>query len=159
MAEYHPVKPLKSPVAWVGGKRRLAEAICEQIDRIDHQTYIEVFMGMGGVFLARPRRPKAEVINDASRDVVTLFRVARHHPEALLAEMRLSLVSRADFRRACATPPETLTDIQRAARFFLIQRLIYRSRWRCSGGQRAAGDRRRRPIGKSPALRAGLLSC
>lgn len=125
MAEYHPLKPLKSPVAWVGGKRRLAPVICEQIDSIDHQTYIEVFMGMGGVFLARSRRPKAEVINDANRDVVNLFRVAKHHPEALLAEMRLSLVSRADFRRACATPPETLTDIQRAARFFLIQRLNY----------------------------------
>lgn len=125
MTHYHPVKPLKSPVAWVGGKRRLAPAICAQINQIDHDAYVEVFMGMGGVFLARDRRPKAEVINDASRDVVNLFRVAKYHPDALLAEMRLALVSRADFRIACATPPETLTDIQRAARFFLIQRLNY----------------------------------
>ncbi|WP_246135582.1 DNA adenine methylase, partial [Pararhodospirillum oryzae] len=119
------VTPLKSLVSWVGGKRRLAPEICRRIDAVPHDLYVEVFMGMGSVFLARRRRPKVEVINDASLDVVTLFRVAKHHPAALVDELRLSLVSRAEFQRLLATPPDTLTDIQRAARFFVLQRMRY----------------------------------
>ena len=66
-----------------------------------------------------------EAINDRNLDVVTLFRVARRHGAALAQELSAQLVSRAEFRRLLATPPETLTDIERAARFLLLQRLGY----------------------------------
>lgn len=120
-----PVKPLHSLVSWVGGKRRLAPQIIRRIETIDHDLYAEPFIGMGSVFLARNRKPKFEAVNDRSCDVVNLFRIAKHHPQALVDEMKLALVARAEFERLLLVNPETLTDIQRAARFFFIQRLNY----------------------------------
>ena len=102
--------------AWVGGKRSLAARLIQRIAAIPHRLYAEPFIGMGGVFLRRPHAAPVEAINDRSQDVVNLFRIVRHHPDALLSEMRLQLVSRSDFHRLRAVSPETLTDVQRAAR-------------------------------------------
>ncbi|WP_413206317.1 DNA adenine methylase [Rhodospirillum sp. A1_3_36] len=120
-----PVKPLRSLVSWVGGKRRLAPQIIRRIEAIDHDLYAEPFIGMGSVFLARERKPKFEAVNDRSEDVVNLFCIAKHHPQALVDEMRLALVARAEFERLLLVDPATMTDVQRAARFFFLQRLNY----------------------------------
>lgn len=118
-----PVTPLMPPAAYIGGKRSLAAAICERIDRIPHVLYAEPFVGMGGVFFRRRRRPTLEVINDLSRDVATLFRVLKRHPTALIEEIfDLRLLGRAEFERLAASDPAVLTDIERAARFYYLQR-------------------------------------
>ena len=63
-----------APVApYLGGKRNLAGRIVRRLAAIEHESYVEPFVGMGGVFLRRPFRAKAEVINDVSREVATLF--------------------------------------------------------------------------------------
>jgi DNA adenine methylase len=80
---------------------------------------------MGGVFFRRRDRVRNEVINDAAGDVVNLFRIIRQHPEALIAEASQQLASREDFDRLCRVPADTLTDIQRALRFYWLQRLGY----------------------------------
>ena len=68
--------PQTRPVApYLGGKRNLAKRICAIIDADQHSTYAEPFVGMGGIFLRRAARPKAEFINDAGRDVYNLFRI------------------------------------------------------------------------------------
>ncbi|MBI1207522.1 MAG: DNA adenine methylase [Azospirillum sp.] len=118
--------PAPLPLApWVGGKRNLSRRLVARIAATPHRFYGEPFVGMGGVFLRRPKPAPVEAINDRGLDVANLFRVVRRHPEALAAELRLQLVSRAEFRRLLRTPPDTLTDIERAARFLLIQRLGY----------------------------------
>jgi DNA adenine methylase len=61
---------------------------------------------------------KVEIINDINRDLVTLYRCVKHHLPALVEQFKWLLVARDEFERFMATPPETLTDIQRAARFF-----------------------------------------
>ncbi len=80
---------------------------------------------MGGVFLRRLRAAPAEVINDISGDVVTFFRVAQRHPDALDDAVRQQLASRDDFDRLKRVDPTTLTDIERAARFLYLQRLTF----------------------------------
>ncbi len=80
---------------------------------------------MGGVFLRRSRAAPAEVINDISGDVVTFFRVAQRHPDALDDAVRQQLASRDDFDRLKRVDPTTLTDIERAARFLYLQRLTF----------------------------------
>ena len=114
------------PIApWFGGKKHLARAIIERIDRIPHRCYAEPFVGMGGVFLRRARKPKSEVINDRNSEIVNLFRALREHPGELARQFRWTLSSREEFRRLVAVEPETLTDIQRAARFAYLQRLSF----------------------------------
>ena len=83
-----PVAPAEPAAAWIGGKRHLAQRICRILAATPHDAYAEPFVGMGGVFLRRAVRPRVEVINDVSGDVVTLFRVLQRHPEALLRELR-----------------------------------------------------------------------
>ena len=114
------------PIApWFGGKKHLARAIIGRIEAIPHQCYAEPFVGMGGVFLRRRLKPKAEVINDRNGEIVNLFRACREHPDELARQFRWVLSSRHEFRRLVAVEPDTLTDIQRAARFAYLQRLSF----------------------------------
>lgn len=119
------VQPCLPVAAYVGGKRHLARHLCSIIEGVPHATYAEPFVGMGGVFFRRSRRPKSEVINDISTDVVTLFRILQRHYQSFLDELKWKLSSRAEFERLMATDPATLTDLERAARFLYVQRLAF----------------------------------
>lgn len=120
-----PVEPVLPVAAYVGGKRNLAGRLVERIEKIPHEVYAEPFVGMGGVFFRRRWAPKVEVMNDYSRDVATLFRVLQRHYVAFLEMMRFQLTARAEFERLTATDPDTLTDLERAARFLYLQRTAF----------------------------------
>lgn len=115
-----------TPVApWLGGKRNLAKRICALIDTTPCATYAEPFVGMGGIFLRRSTRPKAEVINDRGRDIANLFRILQRHYPQFLDTLRFQLTTRAEFERLVKVDPETLTDLERAARFLYLQRTAF----------------------------------
>lgn len=116
-----PVEPLPGLAPWIGGKRHLARRICARIEQIPHRCYAEPFVGMGGVFLRRRRRPRSEAINDFHGEVANLFRIVQRHPEALWSELDLQLAAKAAFDRLRATDPRGLTDVERAARFLHLQ--------------------------------------
>ena len=114
------------PVApYLGGKRRLAATVIARLRAVPHDTYVEPFVGMGGVFLRRDWRARAEVINDLSGDVTVLFRVLQRHYQAFMDMLRWQLTSREQFARLLAAVPETLTDLERAARFLYLQRAAF----------------------------------
>ncbi len=121
-----PIDPTRPIAPWLGGKRNLAKRICALIDAdTSHRTYCEPFVGMGGIFLRRTRRPQAEFINDRGRDVYNLFRVLQEHYVAFLDLLRFQITTQANFNRLVAVDPETLTDMQRAARFLFLQRCAF----------------------------------
>ncbi|KPH62340.1 DNA adenine methylase [Novosphingobium sp. ST904] len=120
-----PVDPVRPLAPYIGGKRALAKRLVALINSIEHQAYAEVFVGMGGVFLRRDQKPKAEIINDWSEDVATFFRVIQHHYLAFLDMLRWQITSRAGFEKLLALEPSSLTDMQRAARFLYLQRLAF----------------------------------
>jgi DNA adenine methylase len=119
------VKPVRPVAPYIGGKRSLAACLVERIGAMPHELYAEPFVGMGGVFLRRDRRPKGEVINDISADVTTLFRVLQRHYQAFLDMLKWQLASRADFERLVKVDASTLTDLERAARFLYLQRTAF----------------------------------
>jgi DNA adenine methylase len=130
--ESMPVKTRRRPVSstrpaagYVGGKRNLAARLVKLIEAVPHETYAEPFCGMGGVFLRRQSAPRCEVINDASRDVATFFRILQRHFPQFIDTLKFQITSRAAFDRLAETPPEILTDLERAARFLYLQRLAY----------------------------------
>lgn len=117
------------PIApYLGGKRNLARRICAIIDRHDHTAYAEPFVGMGGIFLRRHTRPRAEIVNDANADIYTLFRVLQEHYVAFLDLLRFQITTQANFERLLTVDPDTLTDLQRAARFLYLQRVAFGGR-------------------------------
>jgi DNA adenine methylase len=44
------VRPVAPVAPYIGGKRNLSRRLIAIIDRIEHDTYAEPFVGMGGVF-------------------------------------------------------------------------------------------------------------
>lgn len=119
------VKPVAPAAGYIGGKRNLAGRIVRILDGLEHDAYAEPFVGMGGIFLRRRQRPRAEIINDISGDVATFFRVLQEHFPYFIDMLRFRVASRAEFERLKALPPERLTDLQRAARFLYLQRLAF----------------------------------
>jgi DNA adenine methylase len=118
-----------SPIPWPGGKAKLAKHVHPHIP--EHILWCEPFAGGLGMFFNKPPS-HAEVVNDTHQHLVNLFRVAKHHPQALQEEVRLIPYSRAEFEKLKAIDTEYLTDIQRAAWFFLSLDMSF-------GGQGIAG--------------------
>ena len=123
--DHRPVSPVSPAAGYIGGKRNLASRIVARIDLIAHRTYIEGFVGMGGVFLRRRSAPAAEVINDISGDVATFFRILQRHYTPFMEMLRYQITGRREFERLAKTDPDTLTDLERAARFLYLQRLAF----------------------------------
>lgn len=119
------VAPLAGAAPYIGGKRNLARRIIAEIEKIPHTCYAEPFVGMGGVFFRRRQPAESEVINDISRDVATFFRVLQRHYVPFMEMMRWQLTVRAEFERLKATDPSTLTDLERAARFYYLQQTAF----------------------------------
>ena len=108
-----PVFPTAPIAPWLGGKRNLARRICALIDATPCQTYAEPFVGMGGIFLRRRTRPRAEAINDRGRDIATLFRILQRHYVQFLDVLKFGLTTRTEFERLVRVDPDTLTDLER----------------------------------------------
>ncbi|ECD9274890.1 DNA adenine methylase [Salmonella enterica subsp. salamae] len=109
-------------VPWIGGKRRLAKYILPLFPA--HTCYVEPFCGAAALyFLKTPS--KIEVINDINGELVNLYRVVKHHLEEFVRQFKWALVSRQIYKWLQDTPEETLTDIQRAARFYYLQKQAF----------------------------------
>lgn len=107
------------PLSYIGGKRALANQIIAVFP--EHVTYVEPFAG-GAQVLFRKEPSKVEVLNDLDGEIVNFYRCCQQHYEELVRYLRYTLVSRGWFDALKTTNPATLTDIQRAARFFYIQK-------------------------------------
>ena len=114
----HPADP---PAAWLGGKRQLAKTICRRFAEIPHQTYVEPFVGMGGVFFRKPFAAPCEVINDINGEVINLFRILQRHYPQFMDCLKFQIASRKEFERLRAVDPATLTatTIRKNARMII----------------------------------------
>lgn len=118
--------PGPSPLfPWIGGKRRLAKHILPMFP--EHRCYVEPFCGAAALFFMKEPSP-VEVLNDINGDLVNLYRVVKYHMEELYSQYKWALTSRQNWHWLQITPPETLTDIQRAARFLYLQKLAFGGR-------------------------------
>lgn len=106
-------------IPWMGGKRRLADRLIPLFP--PHECYVEVFCGGAALYFLRPLPAPAEVLNDVNGELVNLYRVVQHHLEEFVRQFKWALSSRQVFKWHQEARLETLTDIQRAARFFYLQ--------------------------------------
>jgi DNA adenine methylase len=107
------------PLSYIGGKNRLATKIISLLP--EHTAYVEAFAGGAQVLFHKPPS-NVEVLNDLDFDVVNFFRVCQWHYEEFVRYLRYCLASRKLHELHLATNPATLTDIQRAGRFFYLQK-------------------------------------
>ena len=109
-------------IPWIGGKRKLADHILPLFP--DHECYVEPFAGAAALFFLKQPSP-VEVINDINGELINLYRVVKHHLEELYKQFKWALTSRQNWDWLQVTPTETLTDVQRAARFLYLQKLAF----------------------------------
>lgn len=106
-------------IPWIGGKRRLADVILNRMPA--HKCYVEAFCGAAAIFFAKAPS-EVEVLNDINGELTNLYRVVQHHLEEFVRQFKWALTSRQVFEWEKMKRPETLTDIQRAARFYYLQK-------------------------------------
>lgn len=110
------------PISYVGGKNRLARTIIALIP--EHTCYCEPFCGGAQVFFHK-EPSRVEILNDLNEDIFNFLRICQMHHEELVRYLRYCVVSRKWFELFDKTDPATLTDVQRAARFFFLQKNCY----------------------------------
>lgn len=116
---------MKSFIPWIGGKSQLAKTILAKFPS-DFDRYIEVFGGGGSVLFAKDRHAPLEVYNDADGALVNLFRCVKYHCAELQREIDGWINAREFFEDAkMQMDTRGMTDIQRAARFYVQVRLSY----------------------------------
>jgi DNA adenine methylase len=116
---------MKSFLSWMGGKSRLVKTIVPLIP--EHECYCEVFAGASWVLFGK-QQSEVEIINDLNVELVTLYRVIRYHLEEFVRHLKWVLVARDEYDKFIAAEPDSLTDIQRAVRFYYIARTSYGAR-------------------------------
>jgi DNA adenine methylase len=110
-----PVAGEPKPVfGWQGGKRWLVAELLPLIP--PHKVYVELFCG-GGALLTAKAPSQTEIINDLNSELVNLYRIVKFHLDELFRELDWCLNSRQEFNDF--KEQRGLTDIQRAARWFL----------------------------------------
>lgn len=119
---FEQVKPTEPIAPYLGGKRLLAKTIVPLIEKIPHNIYCEPFMGMGGIFFRRTKKPKCEAVNDINSEIINMFRMVEKFPDYLADMLKFKICSRAEFKQMLATPPLLLTELERAVRYLYIQK-------------------------------------
>lgn len=106
---------MKPPVAYFGGKSRLAPWIVSLLP--PHRVYVEPFCGSAAVLFAKPPSTH-EILNDAYGDVVCFFRVLRDRPEDLELACRLTPYARDEYD-AADLDDESIDELERARRWWV----------------------------------------
>ena len=112
-------------VPWIGGKRRLAKPILDRFPA--HDCYVEAFCGAAAIFFSK-EPSDVEVLNDINGELVNLYRVVQHHLEEFVRQFKWALTSRQVYEWEKLKDPRALTDIQRAARFYYLQKQAFGGR-------------------------------
>src|SRR5215813_14744309 len=113
---------MRGPLAYIGGKNRLARTLIALFPK--HTTYVEPFAGGAQVFFHK-KPSQVEVLNDIDGEIVNFFRICQWHHDELIRFLRFCLVSRKLYDQLLAANPALLTDVQRAGRFFYLQKNCY----------------------------------
>ncbi len=111
---------MNSPISYFGGKSRLAKRIVPLIP--DHTCYCEPFCGAAWI-LFKKDPSTTEVINDLDGELVNFWRIIQIHLDPFLMYFKFAVISRKLFDLENRRDPTTLTDIQRAVRYYYLQRL------------------------------------
>ena len=106
---------------WYGGKYSHLDWLLPLLPEAKH--YCEPFGGSAAVLINREPAP-VETYNDIDGEVANFFRVLRNQKEALIEAIGLTPFSREEFEVALAEPDRTLTDLERARRFYVLARQV-----------------------------------
>jgi len=106
---------------WYGGKFSHLGWLLPLLPKTRH--FCEPFGGSAAVLINREPSP-IETYNDLDGEVVNFFRVLREQKDALVEAIGLTPFSREEFEKAISEPTDTLSDLERARRFYVLARQV-----------------------------------
>ncbi len=124
------MKIVKSPLRYPGGKSRGLVEIAKHLPPTI-QEFREPMVGGGSVFIfIRQRYPHAKVwINDLNFDLFCFWKEAQRDVEKLVARIREMKLHEVDgrtlFQKLKEVEVSTLSDFDRAVRFFILNRITF----------------------------------
>lgn len=104
---------------WYGGKFNHLEWLLPLLPKCHH--YCEPFAGSAAVLLNREPSP-VETYNDVDGEVVNFFRILRNQSDELVRAIGLTPFSREEFYLAISTNGHSISNLERARRFFVRAR-------------------------------------
>lgn len=120
---------MNSFIGWIGGKKLLREKIVNEFPEGHIERYVEVFGGAAWVLFHKDRHANQEIYNDYNSELVNLFRCVKYHRQELQRELQYFLNSREMFQDFLQQyQVRGMTDIQRAARYFMLIKTSYGSK-------------------------------
>lgn len=138
--------PVRSPVRWAGSKSKLVPSLSNYWRRSESSRYLEAFCGSAAFFFNV--RPRVALLNDTNPELIAALSVLQRHPRLLhdeLTGMRSSADLFYQFRRQ---DPALMDPIDRAIRFFYLNRYCFNGIYRTNrsgrfnvpyGGERTGG--------------------
>jgi len=118
----------RSPLTWFGGKGNFLAKLLPLVP--PHTSYCEPFAGAAALFFAKAPAP-IETLNDLNGDLIHFYKVLRDptlYPE-LQRRLELTLYSRQEYYEARATWREIADPVERAARWFVVNRMSFGGRF------------------------------
>jgi DNA adenine methylase len=118
------IKPL---LKWAGGKSQLLPVLREAIP-VNFTRYVEPFFGGGALFWDVAL--SGSLIADSNPELIHFYTVVRDLPEALLEAVNEIPITKEHFYRVRSQVPDSLSPIQRAARFVYLNKTCYNGLYR-----------------------------
>jgi DNA adenine methylase len=124
---------IKSPLRYPGGKAKAIKKIIQHLPKEFDQgwEYREPFIGGGSLFIyLKQKYPKLKIwINDLNPELYYFWKVAQSDLDQLVGEVRQIKASCTDgkqlFRDYLKVNVEQLSDLERAVRFFVLNRISF----------------------------------
>lgn len=149
----------RPPFGYIGSKRLSLKHILPKLPYYD--GYIEPFGGSGAVMLAR-RPSRLEVFNDRHSGIVAFYRCLRNPElyEKLIARLELTIYSREEFIWSKDTWEDAEDPVERAARWYYMQKYSFGGKGTCFGISRNAlsflGSRLQNSLRDFPAIHSRI---
>jgi len=113
---------------WAGSKRQHSAVITTLWNSRPMPRYVEPFAGSAAVFFAID--PRAALLADLNEELVRTFQTIRTFPTLVADAMGHFAFGREAYYRVRALVPESLTCVERAARFIYLNRFCFNGLYR-----------------------------
>ncbi|MDB9306898.1 MULTISPECIES: DNA adenine methylase [Cyanophyceae] len=121
---------IKSPLRYPGGKSKAIKQIAKHLPD-NFSEFREPFVGGGSVFIyLKQKFPHLKIwINDLNRELFLFWKYTQSHLPQLVEEIRRVKDKYTDgkilFKELTTIDTQTLSDFERAARFFILNRITF----------------------------------
>jgi DNA adenine methylase len=112
---------------WAGGKTQLLKEIAEHIPAT-YGKYIEPFLGGGALFFFL--KPKNAILSDSNPELINCYKVVRDNIESLILLLKRYKNEEKFFYKVRGTKPNSLNEIERAARFIYLNKTCFNGLYR-----------------------------